>query len=151
MQYFSLRPAKAYSLPDAPYIVLLRSGSSGTSSSSTARYASMPAPFPAGTAAPPFHIFIRNSCLIYSLVSKTVIFPCPRTYTITKTNSEVIYMKQGIRKIVTGSALFFGILAVSTAGIQVTSWRNAQNAPVAVTTSAAQSPVIVLDAGHGIN
>ncbi|MBQ5337783.1 MAG: hypothetical protein J6Z40_01280 [Oscillospiraceae bacterium] len=58
-------------------------------------------------------------------------------------------MKPEIRKIVTGSALFFGILAVSTAGIQLTSWRNAQNAPDAVTTSAAHSPVIVLDAGHG--
>ena len=33
---------------------------------------------------------IRNSCLIYFPVSKTVIFPCPRTYTFTKTNSEVI-------------------------------------------------------------
>ena len=32
---------------------------------------------------------IRNSCLIYSPVSKKVIFPCPRTYTFTKTNSEV--------------------------------------------------------------
>ena len=28
---------------------------------------------------------IRNSCLIYFPVSKTVIFPCPRTYTFTKT------------------------------------------------------------------
>ena len=60
-------------------------------------------------------------------------------------------MKPGIRKIVTRSALFFGILAVSTAGIQLAAWRNAQNALDAVTASAAQSPVIVLDAGHGIN
>ena len=60
-------------------------------------------------------------------------------------------MKPEIRKIVTKSALFFGILAVSTAGIQLAAWRNAQNAPDEVTASAAQSPVIVLDAEHGIN
>ena len=59
-------------------------------------------------------------------------------------------MKPEIRKIATRSALFFGILAVSTAGIQLAAWRNAQNAPDAVAVSAAQSPVIVLDAGHGI-
>ena len=58
-------------------------------------------------------------------------------------------MKPEIRKIVTRSALFFGILAVSTAGIQLAAWRNAPNVPDAVTASAAQSPVIVLDAGHG--
>ena len=58
-------------------------------------------------------------------------------------------MKPEIRKIVTKSALFFGILAVSAAGMQLTALRNAQNAPDAVTASAAQSPVIVLDAGHG--
>jgi hypothetical protein len=58
-------------------------------------------------------------------------------------------MKQEIRKIVTGSALFFGILAVSAAGMQLASWRNEQNAPDAVTASVAHSPVIVLDAGHG--
>ena len=58
-------------------------------------------------------------------------------------------MKPEIRKIVTGSALFFGILAVSAAGMQLAAWRNVQNAPDAVTASAAQSPVIVLDAGHG--
>ena len=58
-------------------------------------------------------------------------------------------MKPEIRKIVTRSALFFGILAVSAAGMKLTAWRNAQNAPDAVTTSVAQSPVIVLDAGHG--
>ena len=58
-------------------------------------------------------------------------------------------MKPEIRKIVTGSALFFGILAVSAAGMKLTAWRNAQNAPDSVTASAAQSPVIVLDAGHG--
>ena len=55
-------------------------------------------------------------------------------------------MKPEIRKIVTRSALFFGILAVSVAGIQLASWRNAQNA---VPASAGQSPVIILDAGHG--
>ena len=60
-------------------------------------------------------------------------------------------MKPEIRKIVTRSALFFGILAVSAAGMQLAAWRNAQNAPDAVTASAAQSPVIVLDAEHGIN
>ena len=60
-------------------------------------------------------------------------------------------MKPEIRKIVTRSALFFGILAVSVAGMQLVSWRNVQNVPDAVTASAAQSPVIVLDAGHGIN
>ncbi len=58
-------------------------------------------------------------------------------------------MKPELRKIVTRSALFFGILAVSAAGMQLAAWRNAQNAPDAVTASAAQSPVIVLDAGHG--
>ena len=58
-------------------------------------------------------------------------------------------MKPEIRKIVTRSALFFGILTVSAAGMQLTVLRNEQNAPDAVTTSAAQSPVIVLDAGHG--
>ena len=49
----------------------------------------------------------------------------------------------------TGSALFFGILAVSVAGMQLAVLRNEQNAPDAVTASAAQAPVIVLDAGHG--
>ena len=58
-------------------------------------------------------------------------------------------MKPEIKKIVTRSALFFGILAVSAMGMQLASWRNAQNAPDAMTASAAQSPVIVLDAGHG--
>ena len=58
-------------------------------------------------------------------------------------------MKPEIRKIVTGSALFFGILAVSAAEMQFAAWRNAQNAPDSVTASADQSPVIVLDAGHG--
>ena len=58
-------------------------------------------------------------------------------------------MKPEIRKIVTRSALFFGILAVSAAGMQLAAWRNEQNAPDTVTASAAQSPVIVLDAGHG--
>ena len=57
-------------------------------------------------------------------------------------------MKPEIRKIVTRSALFFGILAVSAAGMQLAAWHNAQNASDAVTASAAQSPVIVLDAGH---
>ena len=55
-------------------------------------------------------------------------------------------MKPEIRKIVTRSALFFGILAVSAAGMQLAAWRNEQDA---VTASADQSPVIVLDAGHG--
>ena len=58
-------------------------------------------------------------------------------------------MKPEIRKIVTRSALFFGILAVSVAGMKLAAWRNEQNAPDAVTASAAQSPVIILDAGHG--
>ena len=60
-------------------------------------------------------------------------------------------MKPEIRKIVARSALFFGILAVSAAGMQLASWRNAQNAPDAVATSADQSPVSEPDAGHGIN
>ena len=60
-------------------------------------------------------------------------------------------MKPEIRKIVTRSALFFGILAVSVAGMQLANLRNQQNAPDAVAVSAAQSPVIVLDAKHGIN
>ena len=58
-------------------------------------------------------------------------------------------MKPEIRKIATRSAFFFGILAVSVAGMQLAVLRNEQNAPDAVTASAAQSPVIVLDAGHG--
>ena len=58
-------------------------------------------------------------------------------------------MKPEIRKIVTRSALFFGILAVSVAGMQLATWRNQQNAPDTIPASAAQSPVIVLDAGHG--
>ena len=58
-------------------------------------------------------------------------------------------MKPEIRKITTRSALFFGILAVSVAGMQLAVLRTEQNAPDVVTASAAQSPVIVLDAGHG--
>ena len=58
-------------------------------------------------------------------------------------------MKPEIRKIVTRSALFFGILAVSVAGMQLAVLRNEENAPDAVSVSAGQSPVIVLDAGHG--
>ena len=58
-------------------------------------------------------------------------------------------MKSEIRNIVTRSALFFGILAVSVAGMQLANLRNEQNAPDAVAVSAEQSPVIVLDAGHG--
>lgn len=58
-------------------------------------------------------------------------------------------MKPEIRKIVTGSALFFGILAVSIAGMQLAALRNQQHAPDTVAASAAQPPVIVLDAGHG--
>ena len=58
-------------------------------------------------------------------------------------------MKPEIRKIVTRSALFFGILAVSIAGMQLAVLRNEQNSPDAVTVSTGQSPVIVLDAGHG--
>lgn len=58
-------------------------------------------------------------------------------------------MKPEIRKIVTRSALFFGILAVSAAGMQLVAWRNAQNAPDTVSVSAAQTPFIILDAGHG--
>ncbi|MBP0987993.1 MAG: hypothetical protein J6S92_06915 [Oscillospiraceae bacterium] len=58
-------------------------------------------------------------------------------------------MKSEIRKIVTRSALFLGILAVSIAGMQLANLRNQQNAPDVVTVSAVQSPVIVLDAGHG--
>ena len=58
-------------------------------------------------------------------------------------------MKPEIRKIITRSALFFGILAVSVAGMQLTVLRNEQNAPDAIAVSAEQSPIIVLDAGHG--
>ena len=58
-------------------------------------------------------------------------------------------MKPEIRKIVTRSALFFGILAVSAAGMQLANLRNQQNAPDTIAVSAEQSPVIVLDAGHG--
>ncbi len=58
-------------------------------------------------------------------------------------------MKSEIRKIVTRSALFFGILAVSVAGMQLANLRNQQNAPDAIVVSAEQTPVIVLDAGHG--
>ena len=58
-------------------------------------------------------------------------------------------MKPEIRKLVTRSVLFFGILAVSAAEMQLAAWRNAQNAPDAVAASTDQSPVIILDAGHG--
>ncbi len=58
-------------------------------------------------------------------------------------------MTREIKKIITRSALFFGVLAVSVAGIQLTNVRNQMNAPDAVAVSAGQSPVIVLDAGHG--
>ncbi|MBQ5340363.1 MAG: hypothetical protein J6Z40_14525 [Oscillospiraceae bacterium] len=44
-------------------------------------------------------------------------------------------MKPEIRKIVTRSALFFGILTVSAAGMKLAAWRNAQNAPDTVTAS----------------
>ena len=87
--------------------------------------------------------------ILHAAISSPFIFRHSFAYTFTKTNSEVICMKPEIRKIVTRSALFFGILAVSAAGMQLAAWRNAQNAPDAVTASAAQSPVIVLDAGHG--
>ena len=58
-------------------------------------------------------------------------------------------MKPAIKKIITHSALFFGILAVSAAGMRLAVLRNQHKAPDAVTASVAQSPVIVLDAGHG--
>lgn len=58
-------------------------------------------------------------------------------------------MKPEIKKIAVRSALFFGILAVSICGMQLAVYRNQQNAPDTVAVSAAQSPVIVLDAGHG--
>ena len=58
-------------------------------------------------------------------------------------------MKPEIRKIATRSTLFFGILAVSVAGMQLAMLRNEQNAPDAIAVSAEQTPVIVLDAGHG--
>ena len=58
-------------------------------------------------------------------------------------------MKKELKKIIFRSALFFGILAVSAAGIQLTMLRNQQNAPDTVSVSATQTPVIVLDAGHG--
>ena len=58
-------------------------------------------------------------------------------------------MKPKIKKIVTRSTLFFGILAVSVAGMQLANLRNQQNAPDAIAVSAEQTPVIVLDAGHG--
>ena len=58
-------------------------------------------------------------------------------------------MKPEIKKIATRSALFFGILAVSIAGMQLANLRNQQNAPDTIAVSAGQSPVIVLDAGHG--
>lgn len=58
-------------------------------------------------------------------------------------------MKREIKKIVLRSALFFGILAASVAGMQLAGLRSRQNAPDAVSVSAEQVPVIVLDAGHG--
>ena len=58
-------------------------------------------------------------------------------------------MKPEIRKIVKKSVVGFGILALSISGMQLVLVRNQQHAPDAVTASAAQSPVIVLDAGHG--
>ncbi|MCQ2407251.1 MAG: hypothetical protein MJ065_01830 [Oscillospiraceae bacterium] len=58
-------------------------------------------------------------------------------------------MKPELKKIITHCALFFGILAVSAAGMRLAMLRNEQNAPDAVTASASPIPVIVLDAGHG--
>ena len=51
-------------------------------------------------------------------------------------------MKPEIRKIVTRSSLFFGILAVSAAEMKLAAWRNVQNAPDAVTASAAQDRIL---------
>ena len=70
-------------------------------------------------------------------------------YTYTKQFSEVICMKPEIRKIVMRSALLFGMVAVSVCGMQLAAYRSAQKSPDAVSVSAAQMPVIVLDAGHG--
>ncbi len=58
-------------------------------------------------------------------------------------------MKPEIRKIVKKSVVGFGILALSISGMQLVLVRNQQHAPDAVTASAGQTPVIVLDAGHG--
>ena len=58
-------------------------------------------------------------------------------------------MKPEIRKIVTRSALFFGILAVSVCGMQLAVIRSGRKLPDAVSVSANRTPVIVLDAGHG--
>ncbi len=58
-------------------------------------------------------------------------------------------MKPEIRKIVTRSALFFGILAVSVCGMQLAVIRSGRKLPEAVSVSANRTPVIVLDAGHG--
>jgi N-acetylmuramoyl-L-alanine amidase len=58
-------------------------------------------------------------------------------------------MTREIKKIAVRSALFFGILAVSIAGMQLAVLRNEENAPDVRTVSAEQMPVIVLDAGHG--
>ena len=63
--------------------------------------------------------------------------------------TEVVQMKQKIRKIAARSALFFGVLAVSIAGMRLAVRRNAENAPDTYQAAASQTPVIVLDAGHG--
>ena len=58
-------------------------------------------------------------------------------------------MKRESKKILTRSALFFGILAVSIAGMRLAALRSEQNAPDILPAAAAQNTVIVLDAGHG--
>lgn len=44
-------------------------------------------------------------------------------YTLQKSYSEAVCMKPEIRKTATGSALFFGVLAVSAAGMQLANLR----------------------------
>ena len=64
--------------------------------------------------------------ILHAAISSPLIFRCVSAYTFTKTISEVIYMKPEIKKIVTRSALFLGILAVSIAGMQLANLRNQQ-------------------------
>lgn len=96
----------------------------------------------------------KNQRTVYFIESMLSVFlQChiPKHALIHLTNISIRggMMKPEIKKIVTRSALFFAILAVSVCGMQLAVYRNNRNAPDTVPASAAQSTVIVLDAGHG--
>ena len=58
-------------------------------------------------------------------------------------------MKTEIKKVFTRSAIVLGAFGCTVAGMQLAAMRTQENAPDAVTAMAGQTPVIVLDAGHG--